>query len=258
LLVILGITILSTEARCADPLKPSTELGITVTPQQVFNSMTEMAAYWPAVRNYVESEKFTAADLATRKLAVERLKQLDARMSARLDSEEEAVGLDFLEYLAARVRKTEAFRQLREAIDNDLAMFRLKTHWDTALAPLERLDDPERSTQIVKLAASMKPRMEVEGLPQQTIARAAPLWEVLAKATVRVDATAAGLAVVQFESEVESAAKPVARLTFSLIEATEWALMTKAANQTITRQDFIAAWEALARFRQPQASSNRG
>lgn len=244
----------------ADPeaAKTTTELGVTVTANQVLDSMLEMDGFWPPVRNYIGGVRFDVSDPQTRREAVGLLKKIDEQMSERLFSEDVAVGQDLFAYVAARLRKYEFLRRLAATVADDSAMIALKTEWDRALEEVYTLPEAERAARLAANVEAMRPAMRRAGLPDDKLQATLPLWELLAQSTLRVDATDAGRVAVAFECEIVGAKGEAARLVCRIMEATEWALIVKPADEDLSRRHFLAAWDVLDRHSQPRTAAAAG
>lgn len=241
-----------------DAIQTTHEFGVTVTADEIIDTIAEMESYWPSVRRYIASDQFKVTDLATRRAAVERLKELDDRLSARLFNDVNSLGLDMFDYLAARNRKTAIWRQLRAVVADDQRMLRLKARWDEAVKETTALPQDQRPPRMQVTVNAMRQWMHDAGIVDETIQRAMPVWDILAQSIARVDATGAGQEVLNFEEEVAAAAVKSSALTFNIIDATEWALISRPDDAVVTRKDFIAAWAALTASQRPatQAAAN--
>src|SRR5687767_13753861 len=136
--------------------RTTTELGLTVTADQVLDSMLELDGFWPPVRNYISGEQFKVSDRETRRAAVGRLKQLDEQMSERLLSEDTAVGQDLFDYIAARLRKYEFLRLLAATVADDSTMIALKIEWDRALEDAYTLPESARAERLAANVQAMR------------------------------------------------------------------------------------------------------
>ena len=235
----------------------TTDLGLTVSAEQVLDSMLEMDGFWPPVRNYICGPRFEVCDREIRQEAVAMLKKIDEAMSERLFSEDLAVGQDLFDYAAARLRKYEFLRQLTATVADDVAMIGLKAEWDRALEEAYLLPEAERPDRLTANAAGMQSAMQRAGLPDEQARLTLPLWERLAEATLRVDGTGAGRVAVAFECEVVQANSEASRLACRIMEAAEWALMVKPADEELARRHFLAAWEALELHAAPRTAATR-
>ncbi|MEK6233905.1 MAG: hypothetical protein N2C14_04260, partial [Planctomycetales bacterium] len=65
-------------------LKTTSEFGVTVTAEDLIGNMYELQQFWPAVRAYLVSKDFKAADLPTRRRAASLLAQVDSSLTKRL------------------------------------------------------------------------------------------------------------------------------------------------------------------------------
>jgi hypothetical protein len=246
-------------AHAGDALETTTEFGITVTTDQIIDSMLEMEGFWPPVRAYIASDRFPVADAATRRESVEHLKALSRLLSARLASDDDSVGQDLAQYVAARLRKYECYRQLRAALKEDALTLRLKEVWERAMDECNGVPAGELQEKLQELKLRMEQEMQAAHCSAETIGRARPWWDRLAQTKLRIEGTSAGRAVMEYERQIESSSPACCELTVSVLDATEWALITKADGREITRSDFLAAWDTLCKCKgQGAASGSQG
>lgn len=238
-----------------DALETTTEFGITVTTDQIIDSMLEMEGFWPPVRAYIASDRFPVGDAATRRESVEHLKALSRLLSARLASDDDTVGQDLALYVAARLRKYECYRQLRAALHDDALMLKLKNIWERAMDECNGLTPAELEGRLDEVKSRIEEEMKTARCTSETVAKAKPWWDRLAQTKLRIEATSAGRAVMQYEREIESSSPACCELTIDVLDATEWALITKADDRDITRSDFLAAWDTVCKCKTAQAAA---
>lgn len=232
-------------ARAQDPIETTTELGITITPDDVFAAVTDQSDFWPAVRRHLESEEFTDGTPQDRRHAAQFIKRVNDHLFQRLFNEDDSIALDLLHYTAARLREYAIFRRLREIIDDDPAMQALKHGWDTSQRRIQR-SGPEQAAQLERdLIEEMAARMQARELPPATIQTALPEWQRLDEAHDLTHATAAGQAMIRFELEGSDPSGPYAALMPRVAAAADWAILVQQPGEPLSKEAFRSAWAAL-------------
>lgn len=240
----------------AQELQPTTEFGLTITPEQLYDAIQETQDFWPPVRAHIAGEEFTVADLETRRQAAEFIADVNDHLHDRLFGDDEAVAMDLMTYLGARLRVFEFYRQLRAAVADDAAMVELKTRWERRLREINELPETERAAQYDDLVASIDTEMQSLEVPDERRAAALPLWQVQVQAIARMNTTGAGRQMLVFEQQVKHSDSALADLIRQVVSSSDWAQITKTKQTSLLRDDFLAAWQTLAEYEAARTANN--
>lgn len=228
--------------RAEEELQPTTEWGITITPEQLYDAIQETSDFWPPVRAHLTSEGFSGGDEASRRYAADFIARVNSHFHDRLFGDDEQAALDLFDYLAARLRQFELYRQLRGQINDDALLVDLKAEWERDLRDAHGVPEAARAQRLVELVAEQKRDMTAAGLAPEVIDEAGGTWDRVAQATLRMHSTAAGQAMIRFEKEAKQARLDDAQLIRSVVAAHDWAQITKPAGAMLQRADFQRAW----------------
>lgn len=254
LLTVSALCLIET-ARAQDDeiLETTTALGITIKPEQVWDTVDENQSFWPPVRYFV-ANRLTTIDTDTRTDAVAFIKVVHEDLNDRLLGDDEAVGMDLVDYIRARLRVFEFYRQLRTVIDDDAALVELKGIWEHKLRGIHSFEVAERQSQIDGVVVGMRAEMETAGLNAETCDGAMNVWSKLGKATVLMNDTNAGRMMLTNEQKAVELERPVAELIRNVVFAAEWAQIVKSEDKLLKKADFTKAWDAVERLKQSRTA----
>ena len=232
----------------AQDLEPTTEFGLTITPNHLYDAIQETQDFWPPVRAHLAGDQFTVADQETRRKAAQFIAKVNDHLHDRLFGDDEAMAMDLMDYLGARLRVFELYRQLRATVEDDAALVELKTRWERRLRELNELPEAGRAAQHDDLVAYIATEMETLGveLPRQT--PALEIWKTQAQAIARMNTTGAGRQMLVFEQQVRNSDRELADLIRLVVSTADWAQITKTKTTSLLRDDFVQAWQQLSQF----------
>lgn len=254
-LVIVLVALANSPSRAQD-LEPTTEFGLTITPNHLYDAIQETQDFWPPVRAHLSGDSFVVADLETRQQAADFIGKVNDHLHDRLFGDDEATAIDLMDYLAARLRVFELYRQLRAAVSNDSAMTELKTRWERRLREINELPEAERAAQHDELIAYIGTEMESLGLPAERRTAALKVWQVQVQAIARMNTTGAGRQMLVFEQQVKHSEPALADLIRLVVATADWAQITKTKTTSLLREDFIEAWHELAQYEAARTANN--
>lgn len=238
-------------------LQPTTEFGITITPDNLYDAIQETQDFWPPVRAYVAGPHFTVADPSVRREASAFIARVNDHLHDRLFGEDEATALDLMDYLAARLRVYELYRQLRSVLADDALLVTLKNQWEADIRELNVLAEDERIARYDEVIASMRDAMTARGIDGAKLQQATDGWKIMALAIHRMNTTGAGRQMLFFEQQVKSSDRAQAELIRSVVATSDWAQITKSKTTSLNRDDFIAAWEQRTEYEAKAADAVR-
>lgn len=224
----------------ADPYASTTELGVTVTGDEIIDSFEETMSLWPAIRKYVISADFAVADETTRMAADAYIGQVQRELQNRLMGENDAAALDLIRYATWSIRRAHFFRQLRDTIDRPEAMVKLRDTWYRNFLEAVAAGGPVKLT---ALEAAIEPHLRGLALSPQRHAEALRLWSAIGHCMLAMESTQTGRLVREADRALEG--RPEASLTRQIVAAAEWASIMKSHPGKAVRDDFITAWDAL-------------
>lgn len=226
-------------------VQSTTEFGITVTPEEVYDVIQETADYWPPVQRHVAGPEFAVASEPLRRDVAEFIAEVNQTLHDRLFGDDESQAEDVILYVQARVRVFGCYRQLREALGDDAALIHLKNHWEDLGRRMLVIPEPSRSMLAMELPAEMKRKMLELQLPPERIAAAEPLWKRLAACEAKRNATAAGRRMLDFEREAIAGDPERAELLRRVVAAADWSVIVKPTGRIATKRDFLSAWDTI-------------
>jgi hypothetical protein len=224
---------------------PTTELGITITFEQLTAAIQEQQDFWGPVKKHIAGDNFPGYEVAARQQAVAFLKQVHDELYERLFERDEGAALDMYDYLGMRLRKIEIYRRLRTAIGDDAAFVAIMDRWERAQRDIHALPEAERDARVQATLELLPGEMQSVGLSAEKTATAIKLWEMQAQCMKRMAHTKAGKAMLGFDREMRKAEPPLSDLLRSIANATDWALIGKQSDASIAKADFIRAWDEL-------------
>lgn len=245
-IVALGGLLLAGRALASESeIQATTEFGITIAPDQVYDAIEESSDFWPPVGRHVAGADFQVADAARRREAADFIAEVNQALHDRLFGDDEAAAADLLVYLQARLRVIACYRQLREALADDAALVALKDHWEDQSRQLYLIPQPTRAVLALERPNLMRDEMQRIGLPAERIEAALPVWKRLSACEAKRNNTAAGRAMLDYERRVMSGDLDQAELIRRVVAAAEWSLIVKPAGRIATKRDFLRAWDAI-------------
>ena len=221
-------------------LKTSTEFGETVTADELIGNIFELQNFWPGVRKFMVSKSFQTADLEIRRQAADLLAKVDASLTKRLNHDSEAE--DLLNFLAARVRKYRLMRKIRKAVGDDAGFWVMFDHWERSRRLINHAPSEKQAEMADVLLADVQRKMKAGGMSSADVERAMDFWRRLGRNRDRMSGTAAGQLIIGFENQARKGDARTKRLLQAVVRAADWALVTKAENQTVTVNAFRKAW----------------
>lgn len=235
-------SILVSASRAEDAFESTTEFGITVTANDIFDHLDEATVFWPAVRKYVKSPEFKAGDAQLRLQADAQIGDIQSQLHDRLMGDDEAAAADLIRYVVWNVRRMALFRQLRDTVGQPDGIGNIGAVWYHNYSLMLDKGDP---VQAESLAAAMVPATTGLALSPDRQAVVRNLWLSISACLVEMEATKTG----QFlrGAERSLANRPEADLTRRIAAAADWACIVKTRHGPAVREDFIAAWDALNR-----------
>lgn len=230
-----------------EAIQTTTEFGITVAPDEIYDAIQETGDFWPAVRSYLTCEECTLEDPEICQQAANVIKDVNRHLYNRLFGGDDQSAYDLIDYVAARLRANLVRRRLREIMQDDAAFVQSKVHWEQAHRLRRRL--PGIGTgNAEKVVTKMHGVMQSLGISAEKIDEAMIQWECLAQVEARRDSTEAGRQMLEFEREIIKGDQQLAELMRSIMTASDWAQITKPENHLVKRRDFVEACHELARL----------
>ena len=259
LLLLVAFTFLTSAqpALAQDDLEPSTELGVTITPDDIYDSIQETSDFWPPVRTFVEGPKFSCASDANRQQAGAFLKQVHRYLHDQLFEKGEAEAYDLIEYVTWRLRKFAFLRQLRDALGNDELFARVKADWDRLHREANDLPEAEREAARANIPDQVIQQLAAAGVDAKVRKTALETWQQVATCSQYMDATEAGRQMLVYEQQAKQLDYHTARLMRDVVAAAEWALIVKPDGHFITLVDFQTSWNELAGCRNAEHTASR-
>lgn len=223
-------------------LATTTEFGITITPTQIYDAIQQSQDFWTPVRHHIASERFAEGEPAVRRQAADFIAKVNNRLADRLFSDDEAAAVDLIDYITTRLRLIAVYRQLRSTIGNDELVLSVKCHWDQELRDLCALAPDRQAARILDSNVEMNRLFAQAGLSEDKVARCVELWQTAAQVTLRLNQTAAGQMMVEFQREVEALDPPLATLIYDVVVTADWAEITRPDGTMLNRAHFERAW----------------
>jgi len=236
-------------ASAQDDLQPTTELGVTVTPDHIYDAIQETTDFWPPVRAYVGGERFQVATPASREATAAFLKQAHSFLHDQLFEKDEATAMDLIDYLSWRIRKFVFLRQVREVLDDDSLLTVLKDDWEQLVRDANELSTERQAAAHAAIPKEMSRRMLVAGIARPQAEKVVELWRHIAVCGEHMDATETGQGMLKFEQQAKSFDRTTATLIRDVVSASEWALIVKPKGTLAQHGDFRPAWDSLQKLR---------
>ncbi len=254
-LVVVLLSALTVSARAQDDeLKPTTEFGITIQPDQIYDAIQETQDFWAPVRHQIVNAPFIGSDAATRQQTAEFYKHVNNQLHDRMFGGDEAQALDLIDYLSTRLRVFSCYRELRSIVADDGAFIELKLTWDKGLREANTHTGAARTAAVDALVKQLETEMRAASLEPAKIDKALPVWKTVGAASSRLNATGAGQMMLGFERDAKSKDMRVAELIRSVADTADWALITKSEQKLLKGSDFAQAWQQLEKIESPKTA----
>lgn len=223
-----------------EPIQDSTELGVTVTPNQIFDSFEESLTFWPAVRRCVLSGELNGADQAICVEADAYIGQVQDQLHDRLMGADQDKALDVINYVTWNLRRTHFFRQLRNTVANDEATCRLRRAFYRQVG---RQMQGGRTVDSDLLVTALEPELKALALGLDTEVRARELLRSIGACQIAIERTETGQLLRQAEEALDG--QPCANVVRRIVSAVDWAGVIKDHGSLARREHFVVAWEQL-------------
>ena len=238
-----------------DELKPTTEFGITIQPDQIYDAIQETQDFWSPVRHQIVNAPYIGGDATTRQQTAEFFKHVNNQLHDRMFGGDEAQALDLIDYLSTRLRVFSCYRDLRAIVADDVTFVDLKASWDKGLREANTLGPDARATAIAALVKQLETEMRSAQLEPAQIEKALPVWKTVGDASARLNATGAGQMMLGFERDAKSKDVRVGELIRSVANTADWALISKSEQKLLKGSDFARAWQELEKIESPKTAS---
>ncbi len=235
-----AVVLVGRPVRAQDPIQPNTELGITVTPDAIFDSFEDSMTFWPAVRRHLLSPKFQVADLSERSEAEAYIRTVQRALHDRLMGADQVKAMDTVDFVRWNLRRVKFFRELHRTVANSDAMPELRKSWYRmfrAEMAAGRTPDPDA------LLAGMDLELKALALPAEREAQVKVLWKSIGVSMIAMEATETGRVLRDAEAALDGQASK--ELVRRVVSAADWASIIASGSPTCN--DFTAAWEELNR-----------
>lgn len=252
-LLIIGGVMPAARSSAQDELKTSTELGITVAPDDIYNFIQETSDYWPLVRGYLASNECTISAGGERKVAANYFATVNEQLQGWLYGDDEAAASDVIDYMKARLRRYTLYRQLRTTIGNDALLAELKAQWEQlrrdnpALAAADVSTEALAELDLVRVEA-MRVKMQQAELPTEKLEAALALWQRQGECGRRLSATRVGRELHKLELQTTKTNPQAKQLIIEVQAASDWAQIVKGEGAMVKLPDFLSAWDSLERY----------
>jgi hypothetical protein len=237
-----------------DELQPTTEFGITIVADQIYDAIQETQDFWSPVRQQIVTAPYIGGDDATRQQAAAFFKRVNDQLHDRMFGGDEDQALDLIDYLSTRLRVFQLYRQLRTIVADDGAFVTLKQSWDKGLREANSLDAAARPAAIDALVEQLGREMQSVSLSASQVEQAIPQWRTVGQATRRLNVTGAGAMMLGFERDAKAADSRVAELIRAVADTADWALITKPEKKLLKGSDFARAWQELEKIEGPKTA----
>jgi hypothetical protein len=252
-LVILSLVVASVlgfQAVADEPLKETTEFGITITPDDLSDAIQETQDFWEPVRLYLASEEFDGpTDAAMRKEVVAFFTSIHEGFYQKLFEGDDSNVEDLVDYLGLRLRKFVIYRRLREAIGDDTALAQLVERWERAHRDINALGTEERAPRVAAVLELMRDEMKSLGMSETVTAQATELWDMQSQCLERMAGTETGVMMIGFEHKARQMDRPTGEMIRLIATASDWTLIVKKEKGSAGLAEFKAAWRDLAEMR---------
>jgi hypothetical protein len=227
-------------ATAADAILTTTELGVTVTPKELFDSLNDSNNLWPVIQRHVLSPYFPVGDEATRREAAAIISKVRSHLHDRLFGQDDAAAEDLLNYVGWSLRRAHFYRELREVTGDPAAMIQLRDTWQQAYRVHVA---PDKPYDVEPLLAAIRPQLEALQLSPEKHARALELFRLIGACAARMEATEAGQLIRQIDRDLGDS--PTGELVRAIVAAADWASIIKPADAVARKKHFVAAWDEL-------------
>ena len=235
-------------------LEPTTEYGITITPQMIFDAIQESQDFWPGVRKHIVSAEFQVAEAPLRNDAVKFLKNVDSRLSELLFGSDQQQAKELLEFLGARLRKFEMYRKLRTILNDDALLAQCKDRWEMEVRTIYRLAEAEQPAATKKLLEQIKADMQAARVSGEKLEKAVEQWNLLSQNMGKMNQSRVGQVMSKFEDELRAGDPRLRELLTAILRASDWATIARADSKPLRTAHFVIAWESCLRYERQQAN----
>lgn len=232
-----------------DDLQPTTELGVTVTPDNIYDSIQETTDFWPPVRAYVGGDRFEVATPESRDATEAFLKQAHTFLHDQLFEKDEATAMDLIDYLTWRIRKFVFLRQMRELLADDTLLIAMKDDWERLHREVKELPAEKQTAARAAIPGAMHDLMTASGVAKPQSDQVRKLWLQIDVCVAHMDATESGQGMLEFEEQAKALDRTTATLIRDVVSAAEWTLITKPNGTLAEHTDFQPAWNELLELR---------
>ena len=239
-----------------EAIQTTTEFGITITPEAIYDAIQETGDFWPAVRSYLTDEECSLDEPAVCRQAAAVIKRVNRYLYDRLFGGDDESAYDLIDYVAARLRANLVYRRMRDTLQDDAALVRTKAHWEQTHR-LRRQLPGDRAKDVEDVVTKMRDVMQSLGIDSDRVDEALLQWECLAQIENRRDSTGTGRQMLEFEKEIIEGDQNLAELMGSILAASDWAQITKSEKHLVKRRDFIEACQALARLEREDRTAQK-
>ncbi|HWA98982.1 MAG TPA: hypothetical protein VG713_10840 [Pirellulales bacterium] len=235
--------------RADEPLRTTTEFGITITADDLGAAIQEAQDFWDPVLQYLSGNDFAEVDAETRKAVARFFVSVHEGVSQKLfDGNDDSVE-DLVDYLTLRLRKFVIYRQLREAIDDDAAFAELIERWERAHRDINALAVEQRSARVEAVLGLISDEMKALGVAEERCTKAYEIWTLQSQCLARMAGTETGKMMIGFEHTARQMDRATGELIRQVASAADWAAVKKQGNSSLTLNEFKAAWAELAQLR---------
>ncbi|HEX3871762.1 MAG TPA: hypothetical protein VHV77_15065 [Pirellulales bacterium] len=233
-----------------EPLKTTTEFGITITPNDLSEAIQETQDFWEPVLHYLGTSQFeSASDADARKQIVAFFTGMHEGFYERLFEGDDANVNDLVDYLGLRLRKFMMYRQLRELISDDTVLAQLIERWERANRDINALALGDRPARVAAVLAQMSDEMKAVGVSEVASLRALEIWELQTQCFERMAETGTGAMMIVFERKARQMDRSTGEVIRQIASAADWATVKKARGKSLGLDEFKAAWSELGTIR---------
>jgi hypothetical protein len=241
----------------AQELETTTEFGVTITPSDITDAVSETQDFWTPVLKYIGSDQFDVAESAIRKQTTEFFNRLHESLYKQLFEGDEEQARDLLDYFCLRLRKIALYRKIRVAVKDDATTVALMEQWEKTFREIQLLPAADRQARVEAMVKLMPDEMAARGVSAEGSSQAQQQWTLLGECMSKMYRTKAGALISKFEVEARQLERPVGELLRKVVTAGDWALITKAGSASAKRADFERSWKELDQFRQKHQTTAR-
>ncbi len=220
----------------------TTELGLTVTHDEILDTFDRCADFWPAVCRHVERQGDSIASDPARTAAVAIIRQTQSELHNRFFASE--VGAqDAIAYTSWGLRRAALYRRVDKLVDDRNTLIQLRVLWQTYVhepaGPPVDLPD-----QIASKTAEAVASLQLDAPTAEQIVQVS---RDIARCVLAMEATSTAKFLRQAAHQTNN---PQARdLLHDIVDAADWALLMDSGQGRFGVTQFKAAWVELAATR---------